>query len=956
MKGMLDLFRWVASGFIEGLCPGGALLESLSEELKRYQESATKIAEAMQQSWKESLRTLEMALGGGGWVAPKSRKQFAEKFAKEVITPFGVKNNMTGVKLDTFLKKALEQCQAIMKKDNEILNLRTFDETSLLNALSHNESQGNSSEEIGILIIDHIQEQMPNAKEILELLWYRNLLLEGMVAHFNFSISCKPALADLVGHMGRQRIQQELGEIKQNLAIALKNDNLSDVAKLGMRTTQLATAKEVYDLQEHYQNLFGSVLEGIQKLSDDHDEIKDKLDHVLTIVQDLQKLQKYRSYEPQIRPEFALEKPDVTEIQMVEKLNNLVKNVGWQSIPEPQKTLTANSLAVGFYSSQKLFQSLAILEEAMHNGVRDAQVYLNYFYVLQGLQRNAEAVIAYKQAVELNPSLALFPPDRYQMLDITGRGGMGIVYKVRSLEHDIPVAVKILISPKECYPGARERFMQAAHASKALSHPNIVTVYEVECHERDYPYIVMEYLEGINLQDKIKRDGHFDLEEGLIIARGIASGLSYAHQKGIIHRDLKPGNIMLARDSALGGNIPKIIDFGLAKWEKESSLTVTGEGYYTIYYSAPEQRMNFHEVDPRGDIYSFGKTLYYLFTGEEPCDIDREDVPDNIWPVLHKAIRKNPEYRYKSIEEMMEALEDAVRGKLETVENGAAESDAFPIVDITPRPPDGIVKQLQIAGVSIDIEQGVIISSQDQAPMVYVPAGSFLMGDESDHADYDEGPIHEVHLDSYLIDVYPVTNTRYAIFLKAVEESGEKAKEWCHPDQPANKSHIPQFWYSDKWNQPEYPVVGVDWWDAYAYCAWAGKTIPTEAEWEKAARGVDGRPYPWGNQIPTPALCNFNKINNRTTEVTRYPNDRSPYGCSNMAGNVWEWCYDWFDPTYYRRSPRNNPAGPESGRSRAGRGGSWMNDARRVRSTTRAYGSGPGDRNHHLGFRTVKRL
>jgi formylglycine-generating enzyme required for sulfatase activity len=264
-----------------------------------------------------------------------------------------------------------------------------------------------------------------------------------------------------------------------------------------------------------------------------------------------------------------------------------------------------------------------------------------------------------------------------------------------------------------------------------------------------------------------------------------------------------------------------------------------------------------------------------------------------------------------------------------------------------------MIEKLPIAGVIQ--EQGRIICEKDRSPMVYVPPGIFLMGDASDRADYDEAPVHEVYLDGYLIDVYPVTNDRYAMFLQALAELGKHPTIWCHPEEPPHKNHTPQFLYNDKWNQSHYPVIGVDWWDAYAYCQWAKKSLPTEAEWEKAARGTDARPYPWGHELPTPDRCNFNKVYGQTTSIYKFLNDKSPYGCSNMAGNVWQWCLDWFDPTYYRYSPTKNPKGSETGTAKVGRGGSWMNDARRIRTTARAYG-GTEDRNYRLGFRGVIRL
>lgn len=256
------------------------------------------------------------------------------------------------------------------------------------------------------------------------------------------------------------------------------------------------------------------------------------------------------------------------------------------------------------------------------------------------------------------------------------------------------------------------------------------------------------------------------------------------------------------------------------------------------------------------------------------------------------------------------------------------------------------------------------ITGKDGAPMVLVPAGSFLMGstkDEIDKAIKDcvremtkdqhvcenriksELPQHRVGIDAFYIDKFEVTVARFVKF----------KRERIFKIEPAAFDQVDEIKH---WNLP---VVGVNWNDAAAYCFWAGKRLPTEAEWEKAARGMDGRTYPWGNEQAAASFANFNKdftghvYDGNLAPVDSYEAGNSPYGLHHMAGNVWEWTADWYGKNYYGRSPDHNPQGPSSGEDRVIRGGSWSHGSVILRSTDRGHIS-PSAQVVYIGFRCAQ--
>jgi formylglycine-generating enzyme required for sulfatase activity len=223
------------------------------------------------------------------------------------------------------------------------------------------------------------------------------------------------------------------------------------------------------------------------------------------------------------------------------------------------------------------------------------------------------------------------------------------------------------------------------------------------------------------------------------------------------------------------------------------------------------------------------------------------------------------------------------------------------------------------------------VSPKDSMLMLYVPAGEFEMGYADGKA--DEMPVHSVYLDAFWIDQTEITNRMY---LLCVEEG-----VCTQPVQGAHTalrhdSSTREFYYGNpEFN--DYPVIFVNHAQADEYCRWAGRRLPTEAEWEKAARGTDGRIYPWGNEPPNETLLNYDGNIGDTSKVGSYPAGASPYGALDMAGNMWEWTADFWSPDYYANSPIKNPKGPETGFVFVERGGSWRKSERPVRATYRHH-------------------
>lgn len=285
------------------------------------------------------------------------------------------------------------------------------------------------------------------------------------------------------------------------------------------------------------------------------------------------------------------------------------------------------------------------------------------------------------------------------------------------------------------------------------------------------------------------------------------------------------------------------------------------------------------------------------------------------------------------------------------------------------------VSTLVLAGAGLlSATSGAGASVHDQDEMAVIAAGSFVRGTPQGMGDPDEVPQRTLYLDAFRLDREEVTNRRYRTFLQA---TGHRIPEHC-----CDPSY--NLWTGGNLDSSllDHPVVNVDWHDAEAFCRWAGKRLPSEAEWERAARGTKGRVFPWGDEWDRTRangasywaerefssaeeakawwaeegamlLIQKGRQGIATVAEQALPQGATPEAVQQLAGNVWEWVADWYDPSYYAVAPERNPPGPASGEYKVLRGGSWLNQQAFLRGAVRD-GSRPTMRNHGTGFRCAQ--
>jgi len=569
----------------------------------------------------------------------------------------------------------------------------------------------------------------------------------------------------------------------------------------------------------------------------------------------------------------------------------------------------------------------------------------------------------------------------YSLLKMLGEGRLSSVYLAQHRFIKKPFILKVFSEEFSSDRNLVKQFELSLSAAATLDHPNIVKVHNGSFVDGRF-FVVTDCVvdddgETINLKQYLTAHPNMGEAEVRGILMQVAQAIDYAHSResghqSFAHKAIRPSNILVGKKDK---GIPHVylVDFGVAQ-ELEFDSGKLSDSLEKISYLAPEQRWIEKSgfVGARADIYAFGVLAYYLLMkvfpeGYFPLPSQVEKGYSERWDVLvRECLRPCATQRPQALVPLMEQIGAPVQVSTQSAEvassedvsagvkSGGAAVMAVPKPKLAPqkieRPtyeedPAAIFNLETTVARYVPSKKETTDVSPIMSEMVMIPEGEYVRG--SNRGARDERPEHTIFVSSFALDVNPVTNEMFVRFLEAM--GGEKDVN-NNDIIRLRESRVNRIGgkLSIESGYAKHPVVGVTWYGAAAYAKWVGKRLPTEAQWEIAARGgVPDAIYPTGANIER-QQANF--FSSDTVNVMSYP--PNAFGLYDMAGNVYEWCFDWYDYNYYETSQQEpeNPSGPLQGVYRVLRGGCWKSLKEDMRCAHR-HRNNPGTVNRTYGFR-----
>ncbi len=899
MKPIQSLLAWLTYELSVGLLvrdftplSSGAL----EERLQRTNLPPSRIAGACRQALRHSLRVLAIAFNGLDEM-PGMDGERATAF-EQAFKSCGLEGDM--IQLEEQRSRASKDCKRVLDKLDSIFALDTLDEEMVLQTFSFSEALLNfralrMQAQLGSFFIkEALRDQVNEDSPLLAAPDAYGYLEGGILYFFAREVERIPEVEHLLEQMEactEARIAQRLQEPRESQLLDQGDDDAARQVLAEHLPQRIAVARQVAEDRAAYRIKMAPILANLDAF------------YVA--------LELKRPYTGR----FTREQIEQARKQQSDQYVMPLEQSDKPAPPEQQQAHNADHVftrANEYFAGADYDKAIRLYNHAIDLDPRMGKAHFNLSQAYIRIGQLSNALNAYNEALQHDKSLRIVP-EEFEVEAILGAGGMGLLFRVREIKKDRICTLRVLNPQLTANQQRMPIFIKLLKRLRKIQSSALIPVYDLRKFREHY-LLTTEYVKGWSLRQVIDNEGALSQTRAAKVFQELCKHLLAAHAGDVVHLNLKPSCIFLEPNDQI-----RIGDFSLmCLLEPGGSLEASG---MPMEYLAPEQSAR-ADADEPADIYALSMILFEMLTGERwtaQTDLfNHNQIDPSLLGLIEQGTRQDPDARCP-----LRACRKVTK-ELLTDDDSAALLTTISL--------DQESQVAQVAGGKVSIPQG----------MTLVPAGPFTMGQDGEA---NAAPARIVELDDFLIDLYPITNQQYREFLISTDHRPPFV------NAPWTKHYN---WKRDKFppGTDDHPVVLISWYDAVAYAQWAEKRLPTEAEWEKAARGTDLRRYPWGDEI-SQSRSNYGSKDGKVQSVGQYPDNLGPFGCVGMCGNVWEWVADWYEKDYYTKAPAGNPAGPKSGKAKVLRGGAFDSVEEAVLNYFR-FRQAPHTQAAFVGFRLAR--